>query len=157
MGRDPREITSLAKTLNISSKTSKEMTQKLLIYANSGTKLNIARVADILNKELNKAFKERDKKKLETAIIERENLYAANHKSEIIKLYLGSKINKGLGYVSIKKVLLANCKNEEERKAVISASTINTYLHDKWGIPKDRTRRVPIPAANARRKQNIQS
>ncbi len=153
MGRSARGITSLTKTLNINDKAIKTIIGELILvlngnmYRNSDNKVNM--IASTLNQHIKKAFKDRDAKNLLDAIVENNNPYAMKHKKRIEELY-----DKGLGYVKIHKALLTSCQTEEEKKEVISPSAIRTYLHDKWEIPKDTTRRIPIAAANARRNRN---
>lgn len=148
-----REMSSLSKVLDINSGNTEEILKKLMIYINNHNVYNINRIANILSVNINKAFQARKKEKLKEAVKKNEHPNAVINKELIINSYQ----NDGLSYKKIKKLILLNCETEEERNEVLSESTIDRHLHNIWGIPKDKNRRIPIEAAQARRKSNSSS
>ncbi len=83
----------------------------------------------------------------------RENPFLSLHKDNIIKLYLGDEDHKGLGYVAIRKFLVVEAEENNEKVKILGVVTIAKYLHEHWGIKKDPDRYVPT-AAIKQKKEN---
>lgn len=154
MAEAKRYIKALSKTLGIEPSNLQTIFADLKVHINTH-QYSIESMANILNKNLQDAYRNKDEKIREQAARKKENPNALKHKNKIIELYLGNEYGPGLGYKKIHQLLLESCENEEEKKKVISPSTIRLYLHKKWNIPKDRDRRTPIQATEARRQGPI--
>jgi len=154
MATAKRYVKALSKLLGLNPIETHLILSSLTEHVKSSN-FSIESMAKNLNRSMKSIQLKSLEEKLEKINRKRENPNALMYKQRIIELYQDNENGAGFGYKKIYQILLASCKNEEERKTVISSSSIRIHLHEKWNIPKNTNRRIPKEAIAVRKLQGV--
>ena len=152
-----RNIKKLAKILGYTPSEMKSVldNSRGLIYhkVDKGLRLSSDEIARYLYNNLKDIFEERRIQYIEDAKKEGILPYGKKNKDKIIGLYKRGKDGKPFGYKAIHNLLISECRGDKKlEKEVISASTIRTYLHERWSVSQNWRHRTPYQAIRKRKK-----